>query len=189
MSSKSRNKMLKSKTKSFGGKGSDDDLEIIEEEDDKSFELEDAQISLNKAKIKKRIEKHIKTVILPSYEKEIENFELTTIDDEKQLASKGKKLLMFRQSLPDELVSAIKDERAGYIDSVNKVYAMKIKQGLKNFDDLKFMIKDEEDSEEHDEYGEEMYSLIKAPTRKEAEKCLGLETLKMMLNPGKNNAL
>ena len=47
----------------------------------------------------------------------MKDFELNTKDDEKQLAAKGKKLLMFRQSLPNELVTALKDERTGYIDS------------------------------------------------------------------------
>jgi hypothetical protein len=50
------------------------------------------------------------------------------------------------------------------------------------------MLKNEDD-DEVDEYGEEIYSLVKAQTRKEAEKNLELESHKRMLHPGKNNAL
>ena len=47
----------------------------------------------------------------------------------------------------------------------------------------------EDSREDIDEFGEEIYAIMKYPTRKEAQQYLGLESVKLMLHPGKNNAL
>jgi len=65
------------------------------------------------------MEKNIKNKLLKNHIEDIEEIKLNTEDDEKALAHKGKKLLMFRETLPDQFVKALKDERKGYIDNQN----------------------------------------------------------------------
>ena len=74
---------------------------------------------------------------------------------------------MFRQSLPIELVTALKDERTGYIDRENITNATKIQKELNNIGNLGFLVK-EDSNEDIDEFGEEIYAIMKYPTRKEA---------------------
>lgn len=97
---------------------------------------------------------------------------------------------MYHLPIPEDLKQSMRDEKQRYLwDVSDPRQAREYEKTLNNMTDLRFMYQQFADESDNDEYAEEVYRVMKQPTRYEAREFLKSNGITRLLSGSANNSL